>query len=130
MLRSIVRLLATAAPAFRLAALLGSALCAPAAQATCSQFAPLPELYVGQSDDTKPGFDAACTQSSIQAAIDAANCVYGTKIFITHEVSTTGQPISIVGKNITLVGRTAAPRPSSSAIRTSAARRRRPRHSP
>src|SRR5258706_1326832 len=62
-----------------------------ATHAACSAFQPLPELYVGDTDTNSATYDAACTQGDIQSAIDAATCVYGTKIFVTHELATPGQ---------------------------------------
>jgi len=86
--------------------LIGMTQFAPAALATiCNQFAPPPELYVGDTDTSSPTYDAACTHNDIQTAIDDATCVYGTKIFITHEVATTGQQLNINNKNVTLIGR-------------------------
>lgn len=90
----------------KLIALTGLAPLAPDALATCSQFAPPPELYVGDTDSNSPTYDAACSYDTIQKAIDAATCIYGTKIFVTHEVATSGVPINISNKNVTLIGRT------------------------
>ena len=75
------------------------------ARAFCDAIHPLPELYVGQMDSSKPDYDAACTQNDIQSAIDAATCSYGTKIFITREHTYTSQSLSISDKNVTLIGR-------------------------
>ncbi len=75
------------------------------AHAACDLIHPLPEFYVGQTDNTKPGYDSACTHNDIQSAITAATCSYGTKIFITHEHTYTNQALSISDKNVTLIGR-------------------------
>lgn len=83
-----------------LMAMIGLALFAVDAGAACSSFQPPPELYVGDMAS-----DAACTQNDIQSAIDAATCIYGTKIFITREHTYTTQGLDINNKNITLIGR-------------------------
>jgi hypothetical protein len=85
--------------------LLSLVLFAADARAFCDAIHPLPELYVGQTDSSKPDYDAACTQNDIQSAIDAATCNYGTKIFITREHTYTSQSLSISDKNVTLIGR-------------------------
>jgi hypothetical protein len=89
----------------RLPLLIGLALCAPAAHAACNSFSPPPELYVGDTNINSPTYDPACTQNDIQSAIDAATCIYGTRIFITREHTYTTQGLSISNKNVTLVGR-------------------------
>jgi hypothetical protein len=85
--------------------LLSLVLFAADARAFCDAIHPLPELYVGQTDSSKPDYDAACTQNDIQSAIDAATCSLGTKIFITREHTYTSQSLSISDKNVTLIGR-------------------------
>lgn len=75
------------------------------ARAACSSFQPLPEFYVGDTNASSPEYDAACTHNDIQSAIDAATCIYGTKIFITREHTYTNQGIGINDKNVTLIGR-------------------------
>jgi predicted outer membrane repeat protein len=70
------------------------------ALAACSLLKPPPEFYVGDIHS-----DAACTHDNIQAAIDAATCLYGTKIFITHEHLYTNQHLNVDNKNVTLIGR-------------------------
>jgi len=89
----------------RLLILLGMILCAADAQAFCDAFHPVPELYVGQMDNTKSDYDSACTHNDIQSAINAATCSYGTKIFVTREHTYTNQSLSISNKNVTLIGR-------------------------
>lgn len=49
--------------------------------------------------------DAACNYSTIQAAIDAATCPAGTRIYITDELTYEAQHLGISGKNISLIGR-------------------------
>ena len=70
------------------------------ADANCSAFDALPEFYVGNKAS-----DAACTYDTIQAAITAATCAYGTNIFITDELGYTAQHLSIAGKKLNLIGR-------------------------
>lgn len=70
------------------------------ADANCSSFDPLPEFYVGNKAS-----DSACTYDTIQAAISAATCAYGTNIFITDELSYTAQHLGISGKRVNLIGR-------------------------
>ena len=48
--------------------------------------------------------DNACDYSTIQAAVAAAICPNGTKIYLTDEVSYSGQ-IAITNQNISLIGR-------------------------
>jgi hypothetical protein len=80
--------------------LLCLALVAADARAFCDALHPVPEFYVGDVAS-----DSACTQNDIQSAIDAATCIYGTKIFITREHTYTTQGLNINDKNITLIGR-------------------------
>ncbi len=68
--------------------------------AACGPIQLPPELYVGNM-----GSDAACTQNTIQAAIDAATCSYGTNIYVTSELTYASQSLHISGKNVTLIGR-------------------------
>lgn len=80
--------------------LLSLALFATDVDAACSSFQPPPELYVGDVAS-----DSACTHNDIQSAIDAATCIYGTKIFVTREHTYTSQSLNISDKNVTLIGR-------------------------
>ena len=68
--------------------------------AACNPAQPPPELYVGDMAS-----DAACTHASLQSAIDAATCAYGTTIFVTSEIPYTDQHLTIAGKNIAFIGR-------------------------
>ncbi|HEX3122845.1 MAG TPA: hypothetical protein VHQ21_06040 [Rhodanobacteraceae bacterium] len=54
--------------------------------------------------------DSACNYSTIQAAVNAATCAAGTKIFLTDEVDYTEPQIAITNKNISLIGRPAGAR--------------------
>ncbi len=49
--------------------------------------------------------DAACNYSTIQAAVSAATCPAGTKIFLTDEVSYKGQQVLIQDRNVSLIAR-------------------------
>jgi len=49
--------------------------------------------------------DAACNYSTVQAAINAATCPAGTRIYLTSEVSYTAQHLAISNKNVSLIGR-------------------------
>src|ERR1700739_1897516 len=84
--------------AVRWLALIGLMLFAHGALGACNPILPLPELYVGDTDSGSPTYDAACTHATIQDAIDAATCVYGTKIFITHEHLYANQQVTIDNK--------------------------------
>lgn len=81
-------------------ALLALALIATDASAACSSFQPPPELYVGNM-----ATDSACTHNDIQSAINAATCIYGTNIYITHEQSYALQHLVVSNKNVNLIGR-------------------------
>lgn len=70
------------------------------ALAACGPLQPPPEFYVGNTAS-----DTACTHASLQSAIDAATCAYGTTIFVTGEIPYTDQQLTIAGKNLTIVGR-------------------------
>jgi hypothetical protein len=84
---------------------LGLVLWGPAAQAFCDSFHPLPEFYVGDTDPSSPTYDAKCTHNDLPSAIAAATCVYGTKIFLTHEHLYANQHLTIDDQNVTLIGR-------------------------
>jgi hypothetical protein len=90
---------------FTLLLLLVAALWHAPARAFCDSFHPVPEFYVGDTNPASPTYDAACTHNDIQSAITAATCSYGTKIFITHEHQYTNQSLSVVDKNVSLIGR-------------------------
>ncbi len=49
--------------------------------------------------------DAACNYNTIQAAINAATCPAGTRIYLTSEVAYTAQHLAISNKNVSLIGR-------------------------
>jgi len=49
--------------------------------------------------------DSDCNYSTIQAAVSAATCPAGTKIFLTDEVDYTGQQILIQNRNVSLIAR-------------------------
>ena len=52
----------------------------------------------------KTATDAACNYSTIQSAVAAATCPAGTKIYLTDEVSYSGQ-VAITNQNVSLIGR-------------------------
>ncbi len=74
----------------------------PTAHAACSPINQ-PSLYVGPM-----GGGSLCTHATIQAAIDASTCSYGTNIYISRGVGGTqtysNQHLQIVNKNVSLVG--------------------------
>ncbi len=70
------------------------------AYGACNPAQPPPEFYVGT--------DASCTHATLQAAIDAATCAYGTNIYLTHEVDYSGAHVTINNKRVALIGRDSA----------------------